>query len=156
MTNAPSSQPVLAATDIRKRFGTVEVLKGLSADQVELFRALPGTDENGRRVQAPQMPSRHDLGMRPTKERLQWSTLQVRKKVWSSTPRLCEVLGEVYPVLHVLVGAQRRFDTNEDPRQRYSLAIRLWHENVAARIYEFLRDHVRIRPQTRVRAQIRN
>jgi hypothetical protein len=134
----------------------LEVLKELSADQVELFRALPGTDENGRRVQAPQMPSRHDLGMRPSKERLQWSTLQVRKKVWSSTPRLSEVLGEVYPVLHVLVGAQRRFDTNEDPRQRYSLAIRLWHENGAARIYEFLREHVRIRPQTRVRAQIRN
>lgn len=124
----------------------VEVLKGMSIGEIEECR--------GRHVgegDAPKLPQRAVLDLRPTKEPLQWSTLQVRRRIWGRSPRLPIIGEQDAPVLHVIVGCQRRFSTGEDSRQRYALAIRFWHESERVRIYQELRERVRTRAIARVR-----
>ena len=124
----------------------VEVLKGMTIEEIEECR--------GRHVgegDAPKLPQRAVLDLRPTKEPLQWSTLQVRRRIWSRSPRLPIIGEQDAPVLHVVVGCQRRFSTGEDSRQRYALAIRFWHESERVRIYQELRERVRTRAIARVR-----
>ena len=124
----------------------VEVLKGMTIEEIEECR--------GRHVgegDAPKLPQRAVLDLRPTKEPLQWSTLQVRRRIWSRSPRLPIIGEQDAPVLHVVVGCQRRFSTGEDSRQRYALAIRFWHESERVRIHQELRDRVRTRAIAMVR-----
>ncbi len=124
----------------------VEVFKGMTIREIEECR--------GRHVgegDAPKLPQWAVLDLRPTKEQLQWSTLQVRRRIWSRRPGLPIIGEQGAPVLHVVVGCQRRFSASEDPRQRYALAIRFWHESEHVHIYQELRERVRTRAVARVR-----
>jgi len=127
----------------------VEVLKGLTLEEVTTYRT-PHTGD-GR---APALPQSKTLDMRPTKTDVQWSTLQVRRKVWSRYRDL-PVAGEgTDPVLHVLVGCQRRFPHAENPGQSYGLAVRFWHNDAEVQIYQQLQARVRARAREVVRARI--
>lgn len=124
----------------------VEVLKGLTVREIEGFRGRHSGEGD-----APMLPQRAVLDLRPTKKLLQWSTLQVRRKIWIRSPRINQINGHDTPVLHIVVGSQRRFSSGEDPSQRYALAVRLWHESERVRIYQELRERVRTRTVARVR-----
>lgn len=126
----------------------VEVLKGMTMPQIEKYRG-PFSGKG----KAPSLPTSAILDLRPTKEPVQWSTLQVRRRVWKATPRFNTVEQAENPVLHVVVGCQHRFATGEDTPQRYALAIRLWHESERVNIYQKLREHIRVRAIERVRIQ---
>lgn len=135
----------------------IDVLKGLNQADIVRFKAAQEQqkDASGKKIPLPSMPTKNELKMRPTKEPLQWSTLQVRKKTWSQKPKLPVLDGQTSPVLHVLVGCQERFPTGLEEVQSYSLAIRFWHEDPQVEIYQHLSAHVRLRPRSRARVQAR-
>jgi hypothetical protein len=134
-----------------------EVLKGLSHADIVKFKAAleQQKDAAGKKIPLPSMPNSHELDMRPTKEPLQWSTLQVRKKTWSRKVDLPIQDGESTPVLHILVGSQSRFPTGLEDIQSYSLAIRFWHKDPSVEVYQHLSSNVRLRPRSRARIQAR-
>lgn len=134
-----------------------EVLKGLSHADIVKFKAAleQQKDAAGKKIPLPSMPNSHELDMRPTKEPLQWSTLQVRKKTWSRKVDLPIQDGESSPVLHILVGSQSRFPTGLEDVQSYSLAIRFWHKDPSVEVYQHLSSNVRLRPRSRARIQAR-
>jgi len=126
----------------------VEVLKGMTIEEIKKCR--------GRYVgagDAPKLPQKAVLELRPTKEPLQWSTLQVRRRCWTRSPKLQTIGDQISPILHVIVGCQQRFATGEGTLQRYALAIRFWHESEHVKIYQELRQHVRARVSARIRVQ---
>ncbi len=128
----------------------VEVLKGLALDEVARYRSRYAGAE------PPKLPKKKILDMRPPKSDVQWSTLQVRRSVWSQVSRSFPVArGQATPVLHVLVGCQKRFPSGEDPTQRYALAVRLWHSDASVKLHHQLRSHVRVREVARIRARER-
>lgn len=127
----------------------VEVLKGLTIDEVRNFR----TRHTGQ-GSAPSLPQSKLLDMRPTKTDVQWSTLQVRRKEWSRFRGLPVAAGATEPVLHVLVGCQGRFAHGEGAGQRYGLAIRFWHGDAEVEIYQQLQARVRTRARQVVRARV--
>lgn len=118
----------------------VEMMKGLTLTEVEGYRT-PYSGEG----KPPKFPQSKLLSMRPNKTGLYWSTLQVRRKEWRRFPGLPTANGHDRPVLHVLVGCQRRFPHGEDPMQTYGLAVRFWHEDASVTIYQELRASVRAR-----------
>jgi hypothetical protein len=122
-----------------------ELIQGLSTEEVELYRSQqPDAD-------VPPLPPSAVVSLRPPRTKLQWSTLQVRKRVWSRPPRLRAADPETEePWLHLLVGCQKRFETGLPPEQRYALSVLVWHEDTAAEIYQQLRTRVRV-PPVRVR-----
>lgn len=124
----------------------VEVLKGLTVREIEDFRGHYSGEGD-----APILPRRAVLNLRPTKELLQWSTLQVRRKIWSRSPRINQINGHDTPVLHIVIGSKRRFSSGEDPSQRYALAVRFWHESERVSIYQELRERIRIRVTARAK-----
>jgi len=134
-----------------------EVLKGLNHSDIVKFKAAleQQRDAAGRKIPLPSMPKRHELDMRPNRESLQWSTLQVRKKTWSRKPALPVQAGESSPVLHILVGSRSRFPTGLEDDQSYSLAVRLWHKDPSAEVYQHLSNNARLRPRSRARIQAR-
>lgn len=134
-----------------------EVLKGLTHGDIVKFKTSfeQQKDSTGKKIPLPSMPNNHELDMRPTKEPLQWSTLQVRKKTWSRKPALPIQDGESTPVLHILVGSQSRFPTGLENIQSYSLAIRFWHDDPSAEIYQHLFNNARLRALSRARIQAR-
>lgn len=134
-----------------------EVLKGLSQADIVRFKAAQEQqkDASGKKVPLSTMPSKHELDMRPTKEPLQWSTLQVRKKAWSRKVSLPIIDGQDVPLLHILIGSQSRFPTGLTDVQRYSLAIRFWHDDPAVNVYQHISSRVRLRPRSRARVQAR-
>ncbi|MEW6737633.1 MAG: hypothetical protein AB1489_40510 [Acidobacteriota bacterium] len=121
-----------------------EVLQGLTTDQVQEYRSRFTGEES------PQLPSWADVGLRPTRTRVQYSTLQVRRKIWtrSTSPRIAE--GDNIPAFHLLVGCQRRFPTGLPPKQKYGIVVHLWHEGVEIELYQSLKANIRVRP-TRIR-----
>ncbi len=128
----------------------LEVLKGLTVGEIDRYRSRhygPGS--------APSLPPAKTLKMRPTKTDVQWSTLQVRHKIWSRKVSLPLVDEHSEPLLHVLVGCQRRFLSGEDPRQRYALAVRLWHTDAGVEIHQQIRSRVRARAVVRSRVGVR-
>ncbi len=140
--------PVRASRrDYLSRTMWVEVLKGLSLDQIERFRSRH-TGEGS----APSLPKGKVLEMRPTRTDVGWSTLQVRRKVWLSPSKksfpASDSQGE--PVFHVLVGCQRRFPTGLEASQRYALAVRLWHDDSTVELHQQLRGRVRVRTRVRL------
>ena len=123
----------------------VELLHGLTTAQVAAFRA--------RRPQGtlvPEIPSGAKLALRPTKSMVEWSTLQVCQISWSQRPTLRPEQGEEEPMLHVLVGCQKRFPTDAEPVQGYGLVVTVWHELAHVDLYQALRSRVRV-PARRVR-----
>ncbi len=119
----------------------IEVLKGLTLPEVEEHRSYVP------RVRPPQLPQSNVLGMRPPKSTVQWSTLQVRRAAWKRQPNLPTIQSGQDPVLHIVVGCHSRFPHGEDPRQRYSLAVRLWHSEVDVNLYAQLKTTVRVKTQ---------
>lgn len=125
----------------------LEVLKGLTLADVNKYRARytgPG--------KPPSLKSSKLLDMRPAKTELLWSTLQVRKKVWTRSIQLPVVGGAAEPMLHVLVGCQRRFPHGEETNQRYSVAVRFWHTDTQIDLYQEVR--ARIRPRVVVPTRV--
>ncbi len=124
----------------------VEVLKGMTVPQIEKYRGSYSGEGK-----APSLPRSAILDLRPTKEPVEWSTLQVRRRVWKLIPHFDTVGQNENPVLHIVVGCQHRFATGEDTQQRYALAIRLWHESERVSVYQELRERVRARARARIR-----
>lgn len=95
----------------------VEVLHGLTTEEVEAYRGRFSGDD------PPQLPPGNVLDLRPTRTKVQWSTLQVRHGIWRNrnSPRLKTAAGDVEPALHIVIGCQQRFPTGLDPKQRYGL-----------------------------------
>ena len=129
----------------------VEVMKGLTLPEIEGYRT-PYSGEG----KPPRFPQSKLLSMRPNKTALYWSTLQVRRKEWTRFPGLPTADGEDRPILHVLVGCQRRFPHGEDPRQTYGLAVRFWHEDANVNLYQELRVSVRTRLVVQAQRQARS
>ena len=129
----------------------LEVMKGLELEEVIEWRSpYPGS-----RGDAPKFPPSKLLDLRPTRTDIQWSTLQVRRKMWAGKPILPQIEHAEDPLLHVVVGSQKRFPHGEDPNQRYSVAMRFWHSSpqidLYQPLYQQLRERVRIHPlQARV------
>ena len=139
--------PVRASRrDYLSRTMWVEVLKGLTATEIDRYRS-----RHTGKGRAPTLPDAKLLKMRPPKSDVQWSTLQVRRYSWSRACPLPVAAGQEEPVLHVLVGCQRRFSSGEGPNQRYALAVRLWHTDDEVDIHQQLRSRVRLRAVSRLR-----
>ena len=136
--------PVRASRrDYLARTMTFDLLHGLTEDEVESFRAhQPGSP--------PPLPSRNDLDPTPAKTKLERSTLQVRSKSWTRRPQLRANGDGGSPIVHVIVNCRQRFPTGEDPRQSYSLAVRLWHEDDSAELHAQIRTRVRTVARVRV------
>jgi hypothetical protein len=122
----------------------IEVLQGLTTDEVESYR---GKQDNQGELS---LPTGKELTLRPTKQRLQWSTLQVRRLQWQSK-RFPIASGETEPALHFLVRCQQRFSA-EDLMQNYGLVISFWHESEQVQLYQALQNSIRIEP-TRIRVR---
>ncbi len=141
--------PVRASRkDYLARTMWLEVLKGISANEISAFRGRQSPGEQG-----PSLPQKSQLGLRPSKRDLVWSTLQVRRLEWQRAPQLTVLDGETEPTLHVLVGCQNRFPHGEAPEQWYGLAVRLWHEDATIDLHQELQS--RIRPRATQRARIK-
>ena len=128
----------------------LEVFKGISGDQIAAFR---GRQTPGAAEQGPPLPQKNQLGLRPSKRDLVWSTLQVRRLEWQKAPQLAALEGEDEPTLHILVGCQNRFPHGEAAEQWYGLAVRLWHEDATVDLHQELRT--RIRPRATQRARVK-
>lgn len=126
----------------------LEVLKGISANEIAAFRGRQPPSEQG-----PSLPQKNQLGLRPSKRDLVWSTLQVRRIEWQRAPQLPVLDGEPEPILHFLVGCQNRFPHGEPAEQWYGLAVRLWHEDLTVEIHQQLQS--RIRPRVTQRARVK-
>lgn len=124
-----------------------DLLQGLTPSEIEEMKGKYAGEEQ------PSLPSGATLGLRPTKTHTAWSTLQVRRKSWKQRPRLRTHDGTDEPVLHLVVGCQKRFETGLDPLQQYGLIASLWHEGERVHLYQELRALVRV-PAVRVRAQV--
>jgi hypothetical protein len=141
--------PVRASRkDYLARTMWLEVLKGISATEIAAFRGRQAPGEEG-----PSLPPRNQLGLRPSKRALVWSTLQVRRLEWQRAPQLPVLDGETEPTLHILVGCQNRFPHGEGAEQWYGLALRLWHEDATVDLHQELQS--RIRPRVTQRARIK-
>ncbi len=140
--------PVRASRkDYLARTMWLEVLKGISANDISAFlgRQTPGE-------QGPSLPQKNQLGLRPSKRDLVWSTLQVRRLEWQKAPQPTVLDGENEPTLHVVVCCQNRFPHGEAPEQWYGLAVRMWHEDATVDLHQELQS--RIRPRVTQRARI--
>jgi hypothetical protein len=124
----------------------VEALQGLTTEEVELYRAKRDAQEDLT------LPSGAEIDLRPTKNRLQWSTLQVRRKTWQRNPSIRIPNGESEPVIHFVVRCQQRFPS-ENSLQKYGLVVLFWHESEQIELYQTLQNRVALR-STRVRVNI--
>jgi len=118
----------------------IEALHGLTAEEVELYRGKNAAQD------VDVLPPGKEIKLRPPKTELQWSTLQVRKIEWKSQPRLKIPNGETEPVIHFVVGCQRRFPTEFTYKQRYGLVVLLWHKSEQIELYQALRNRVTLKP----------
>lgn len=123
--------------------------------EVEVFKGLTAAEVRGRREkgQLQRVESKNLVTLYPPKTVVSRSTLQVRRRAWTTTPKFPEVDGE--PRIHILVECQARFPTGLDPRQRYALAIRFWHADGTVQLRQELLQRVRVRTEARVRVEAR-
>lgn len=124
----------------------VEVLQGLTTEEVELYRARQEDQD-----ESSSLPSGAEIDLRPAKSKLQWSTLQVRSKTWQRRLTLSIPEGESEPILHFVVRCQQRFPS-DDSLQRYGLVIAFWHESEQIELYQALQNRVALRA-TRIRVR---
>jgi len=142
--------PVRASRrDYLARTMWVEILKGLRPEEISRYRARHTGGGS-----APSLPQSKILTLYPAKTDTQWSTLQVRRRSWTRSPRLPS-LGNQEPTIHVLVGCQHRFPSGEDESQRYALALRFRHDNSEVELHQQLRSRIRPRQVSRLRVERR-
>ena len=129
-----------------------ELLHGLTNSQVATYKADQDQEDE------PSLPTKNRLNLRPPKTKVQWSTLQVRRKKWIQKPTIRPNNEEGSPILHLMVLCQERFETVlESSTQSYSMAIKFWHENLSVDIHQKIRNEARVtqraREQERVQVQ---
>jgi hypothetical protein len=125
---------------------TVEALRGLTTEEVELYCSKQeGQPE-------PSLPNMAKIDLAPSKSKLQWSTLQVRKIMWQRKPSLSIPSGESVPVIHVVIRCQQRFPS-EDSFQKYGLVVVFWHEAEQVGLYQALQSQVTLKA-ARVRVRV--
>lgn len=122
----------------------IEAFQGLTIDEIERYRSRRTAEDTG------DIPSWAEIDMRPSKTKLQWSTLQVRRKEWKRKPILRRPAGEREPIIHIVVGCQQRFPTGFDTQQQYGLVVLFWHEAEQIELYQPLQNRVSLKA-TRVR-----
>lgn len=126
---------------------SVEALHGLTTEEVELYRAK---QNDGGRLS---LPSGKQIEFRPSKTRLEWSTLQVRTREWKRSPTIKIPEGESEPAIHFVVKCQERFPS-EDRNQRYGLVILFRHESNKIKLYQELQSQVTLTtPRIRTRSR---
>jgi hypothetical protein len=125
---------------------TVEALRGLTTEEVEIYRAKQ--DDAGELS----LPDTNKIDFHPAKTRLQWSTLQVCSKQWARSPKIVIPEGESEPIIHFVVQCQERFP-DEDHIQRYGLVVTFWHESDNIQLYQALQNRVTL-TAPRVRARV--
>jgi hypothetical protein len=123
---------------------TIDAYHGLTTDQVQLYCSK---QENQAELS---LPSWAELKFTPSKSKVHWSTLQVRKKTWTRKPLIKTPNGEESRTIHVVVRCQQRFPTGEDEFQKYGLVVVFWHENTQIELYQALQNQVTLRA-TRIR-----
>lgn len=122
----------------------IEAFQGLTIDEIERYRSRRTAEDTG------DIPSWAEIDMRPSKTKLQWSTLQVRRKEWKRKPSLRIPAGEREQIIHIVVGCQQRFPTGFDTQQQYGLVVLFWHEAEQIELYQSLQNRVSLKA-TRVR-----
>ena len=130
---------------------TVEVIKGQTDQNIRLLKTkiednLSSNDTNSTK--------KCELEIFPSKNTHEWSTLQVRRRTWKrlNTPKIGSVDETMGPVIHLMVKCQKRFNSGENQKQKYALAIKFWHECDSLNLHESLLSRVRLKPQ-RVRVR---
>ncbi|CCF82496.1 conserved hypothetical protein [Nitrolancea hollandica Lb] len=118
---------------------SIEVVHGLLIPEIETY-FRPKQHEN-----APRLPDKYKISMRPSRTTVQWSTLQVRSRVWTQAPRLQTCGEDEAPHIHIVIDCQKRFSTGLNPKQDYGLVVYFWHEGEMVDIYQSLRSRVRLR-----------
>ena len=128
---------------------SLEVVKGLATTDIIQKQRRQSAAAKGMGLAG----SRLDL--RPSRTALQWSTLQVRRRVWIRAPSFPTNPADPGPVLHILVECQRRFPHGEGGGQRYGVAVRFWHDDPRVNVYHQLQAAVRPRAVVPARLQRR-
>lgn len=125
-----------------------ELLHGLTNNEVARFRAAHEEGEE------PKLPGTNRMDLSPAKTKVQWSTLQVRRKEWVQKPRIRANREEGNPILHLMVLCQERFETPLRPSQSYSVAIKFWHEDLSVNIHQKIRNEARVTQRARERERV--
>jgi hypothetical protein len=123
---------------------TVDAYRGLTTEQVELYCSK---QENQADLS---LPTWAELKLTPSKSKVHWSTLQVRKITWQQNPFARLPKDEISPTIHVVVRCQQRFPTGEDEFQKYGLVVVFWHEGSQIELYQALQNQVTLKA-TRIR-----
>jgi subtilisin family serine protease len=126
-----------------------DVFHGLTNSKVAKYRAQQDGEE-------PSLPTRNQLNLRPPKTRVQWSTLQVRRKSWQQRPVIRANSEDGSPILHLMVLCQSRFEMKlQPPVQSYSISVKFWHENSEVDMHEKIRNEARLTQRARARETVR-
>ncbi|MCS4039726.1 S8 family peptidase [Salinibacter ruber] len=126
-----------------------ELLHGLTNSEVARYRAAQDDEDE------PSLPNRNRLDLRPRKTKVQWSTLQVRRKEWVQRPTIRANNEEGSPILHLMVLCQERFETPLEPStQSYSVAVKFWHEDLSVDIHQKIRSEARVTQRARERERV--
>lgn len=125
-----------------------EAIQGQTDEKIRLLKAKLENDE-----EITEQLKDKQISLVPPKTHLQWSTLQVRRNVWTrrKSPKIESIDDDSDPVFHILVKCQKRFETGSGTNQKYALAVKIWHEDTDIRLHEALRTRVNIKVPVRVR-----
>ena len=126
-----------------------ELLHGLTNSEVARYKAAQDDEDE------PSLPTRNSLDLRPPKTKVQWSTLQVRRKGWVQRPTIRANEEDGSPILHLMVLCQERFEAVlKSSKQSYSVAIKFWHEDLSVDIHQKIRSEARVTQRARERERI--
>ena len=126
-----------------------ELLHGLTNSEVARYKAAQDDEDE------PSLPTRNQLDLRPPKTRVQWSTLQVRRKGWVQRPTIRANEEDGSPILHLMVLCQERFEAVlKSSTQSYSVAIKFWHEDLSVDIHQKIRNEARVTQRARERERV--
>jgi Subtilase family len=96
--------------------------------------------------------SKNILDLSIPKSDLKWSTVQSAVKT-SNNRKTFSSSGDLSTPakLHILVGCQRRIETDEDDKQKYSLVVSLKHSNSDLDLHQTIKQQISVRQQVRIR-----
>ncbi len=142
--------PVVRASrrDYLAHILSFDLLIGLNEEEVKIYRT-PFPDKG-----PPKLPQKNVIKLNPSKEKVEWSTLQVRQIEWKNNIKpddLKIAKGETEPTIHLLIKSQPRFPTGLAPRQRYSVVLNIWHKNEQVELYQHIKSRIITQIPVRVR-----